>query len=99
VGIIFDSCIWVALASNDLDSQTVIDVAGKGGVYTSVISLRELTFGVEACTDPAERAMRAASLRQIEQRPMLQVTRHTAAAFGVLGSRSQTKRPVASATL
>lgn len=99
VGIIFDSCIWVALASNDLDSQTVIDVAGKGGVYTSVISLRELTFGVEACTDPAERAMRAASLRQIEQRPTLQVTRHTAAAFGVLGSRSQTKRPVASATL
>lgn len=83
---IFDSCIWVALASNDLDSQAVIDVAGKDGIYTSVISLGELSFGVEACTDPAERAMRAASLRQIEQRPTLRVTRHTAAAFGMLAA-------------
>ena len=83
---ILDSCIWVALASNALENQVVIDAAGDADIYTSVISLGELSFGVEACSDPAERALRAACLRQIERRPTLRVSRHTAAAFGVLAA-------------
>ena len=86
MGIIFDSCIWVALAAGQLDRQTVIDVAGEVPVFTSVISLGELGFGVEACADPAERAVRAAYLRQVESRPILEISRHTAAAFGVLAA-------------
>jgi predicted nucleic acid-binding protein len=86
VGVIVDSCIWVALASGDIDNQLVIKAAGNGEVYTSVISLGELSFGVETCADPAERALRAAFLRQIERRPTLRVSRHTAAAFGVLAA-------------
>jgi len=84
--VIVDSCIWVALASGDIDNQLVIKAAGNGEVYTSVISLGELSFGVETCADPAERALRAAFLRQIERRPTLRVSRHTAAAFGVLAA-------------
>lgn len=86
MGMILDSCIWVALASNALENQVVIDAAGDADIYTSVISLGELSFGVEACSDPAERALRAACLRQIERRPTLRVSRHTAAAFGVLAA-------------
>ncbi|MDB5759662.1 MAG: hypothetical protein JWM30_2951 [Burkholderia sp.] len=86
MGVIVDSCIWVALASGDIDNQLVIKAAGNGEVYTSVISLGELSFGVETCADPAERALRAAFLRQIERRPTLRVSRHTAAAFGVLAA-------------
>jgi predicted nucleic acid-binding protein len=51
-----------------------------------VISLGELSFGVESCTDPTERAMRAAYFRQVETRPTLGVTKHTAAAFGLLAA-------------
>lgn len=83
---IFDSCIWVGLASGQLDRQAVIDAAGDAPVFVSVISLGELGYGVEACTDPAVRAERAASLRQIESRPTLAVTRHTAPAFGMLAA-------------
>jgi predicted nucleic acid-binding protein len=86
MGVIVDSCIWVALASGDIDNQAVIEAAGNGDVYTSVISLGELNFGVEACADPADRALRAAFLRQIERRPTLRVSRQTAAAFGVLAA-------------
>lgn len=86
MGMILDSCIWVALASNALENQVVIDAAGDAEIYTSVISLGELSFGVEACSDPAERALRAACLRQIERRPTLRVSTHTAAAFGVLAA-------------
>ena len=86
MGIIFDSCIWVGLASGQVDHQAVIDTAGEEPVFTSVISLGELAFGVESCPDPAERALRAASLRQIESRPTLAITRHSAAAFGVLAA-------------
>ncbi len=86
MGMIFDSCIWVALAANQIDRQTLFDVAGEAPVFTSVISLGELGFGVQSCADPAERAIRAAYLRQIETRPILEVTQHTAAAFGVLAA-------------
>lgn len=74
------------MASGQLDKAQVISAAGDAPVYTSVISLGELAFGVHACTDPAARALRAAWLRQVEQRPALAVTKHTAAAFGVLAA-------------
>jgi predicted nucleic acid-binding protein len=86
MGMIFDSCIWVGLAANQVDRQAVIDAAGEAPVFTSAISLGELSFGVHACTDPTERAMRAAYLRQVESRPTLGVSKHTAAAFGVLAA-------------
>ena len=86
MGIIFDSCIWVALAAGQVDRQAVIDAAGDAAVFTSVISLGELNFGVQSCADPTERALRAAYLRQVESRPSLGVSQHTAAAFGVLAA-------------
>lgn len=86
MGMIFDSCIWVGLAANHVDRQAVIAAAGQASVFTSVISLGELSFGVQSCLDPTERAMRAAYLRQVESRPTLGVSKHTAAAFGVLAA-------------
>jgi predicted nucleic acid-binding protein len=83
---IFDGCIWVGLAAGHVDRQVVISVAGDAPVFTSVISLGELSFGVEACAEPAERAVRAACLRQVESRPTLEISRNTAAAFGVLAA-------------
>ena len=83
---IFDSCIWVGLASGQIDREIVTTAAGGMAVFTSVISVGELSFGVEACTNPAERAMRAAYLRQVESRPVLEVSRYTAAAFGLLAA-------------
>jgi len=77
---IFDSCIWVGLAANQVDRQAVIDAAGDAPVFTSTISLGELNFGVQSCTDPTERAMRAAYLRQVESRPAIGVSKNTAAA-------------------
>jgi predicted nucleic acid-binding protein len=86
MGMIFDSCIWVALAARQIEPQTVIDAAGDAPVFTSVISLGELGFGVQSCSDPTERAMRAAYLRQVESRPTLDVSKHTSSAFGVLAA-------------
>ena len=86
MAVIFDSCIWVGLAAGQVDRSSVIAATGDLPVFTSVISLGELSFGVHACADPAERAARAASLRQVETRPALEVTHHTAAAFGLLAA-------------
>ncbi|MDR3418728.1 MAG: type II toxin-antitoxin system VapC family toxin [Nevskia sp.] len=83
---IFDSCIWLGLASGQVNREAIVAAAGDAPVFTSVISLGELRFGVEACADPAERAVRAAYLRQVETRPALGVSKHTAAAFGVLAA-------------
>lgn len=89
MGVILDGCIWVGLASGQVRKESVIAATGDAPVFTSVITLGELAFGVEACADPAERACRAASLRQIELRPVLEVTRQTAAAFGVLAASTK----------
>lgn len=86
MGVILDSCIWIGLLAGQIDRQRVIEAAGDAPVFVSVVSLGELAFGVETCADPAERAARAASLRQIEVRPNLPVTRQTAAAFGLLAA-------------
>lgn len=86
MGVIFDSCIWVGLAAGQVDRKAVIEAAGEAPVFTSVITLGELGFGVEVCADPAERAVRAAYLRQVDSRPTLAVTKDTAAAFGVLAA-------------
>jgi predicted nucleic acid-binding protein len=86
MGVIFDSCVWVGLAANQIHRQAVIEAAGDLPVFTSAISLGELSFGVHACVDPTERAVRAAYLRQVESRPSLGVSSHTAAAFGVLAA-------------
>jgi predicted nucleic acid-binding protein len=83
---IFDSCVWVGLAAGQVDRNNIISAAGDAPIFTSVISLGELNFGVEACVDPAERAVRAAFLRQVESRPNLEVSKHTASAFGVLAA-------------
>lgn len=86
MGVIFDSCIWVSLTAGQIDRQAVIAAAGDAPVFVSAISLGELSYGVEICQDPAERAARAASLRQIEARPILAITRQTALAFGLLAA-------------
>ena len=83
---IFDSCVWVGLSSNQVDAQAVIEAAGDQPVFTSAISIGELSFGVHACADATVRSMRAAFLRQVESRPVLEVSRHTAAAFGLLAA-------------
>lgn len=83
---IFDSSVWVGLATGQLDRQAVLDATGDLPVYASVVSLGELGFGVESCTDPARRARRAAFLRQVESEPSLVVGPRTAAAFGVLAA-------------
>lgn len=86
MGVIFDTSIWIGLSNGQFDQHAVIAITGEQPVFTSVISLGELAFGVQACPDPAKRALRAAFLRQVEARPSLDVSPHTAAAFGVLAA-------------
>lgn len=97
MGMIFDSSIWVDLASGQIDRMAVIDAAGNLPVFTSAISIGELSFGVHACTDPTVRSIRSAYLRQVESRPVLDVSKHTAAAFGLLAAAAKlsghTSRP------
>jgi len=86
VAVIFDTSVWVGLACGDITRDRVLSAAGDGAVFSSVVSLGELASGVHSCTDPAARALRAAWLRQVESRPCLRVTAHTASAFGVLAA-------------
>ncbi|HMA49477.1 MAG TPA: type II toxin-antitoxin system VapC family toxin [Magnetospirillaceae bacterium] len=86
MGVIFDTSIWVGLSTGQIDDHAVIAITGEQAVFTSVISLGELAFGVQACAEPAKRALRAAYLRQVETRPVLDISAHTAAAFGVLAA-------------
>ena len=83
---IFDTSIWVGLASGQMASEAVLRAAGDEQVYISAISLGELSFGVESCSDPATRMLRMRSLRSFEQRPVLDVSSFTASAFGILAA-------------
>ncbi len=86
MGMIFDTSIWVGLASGQMSSEAVLRAAGDEQVFISAISLGELCFGVESCTDPAVRLVRMRYLRILEQRPVLDVSSLTSAAFGILAA-------------
>ena len=86
MGMIFDSCVWVGLSCNQVDAEAVIEAAGDLPVFTSAISIGELSFGMHSCADATVRSMRAPYLRQVESRPVLEVSKHTAAAFGLLAA-------------
>lgn len=86
MGLIFDTSIWIGLAIGQIPSQAVLVAAGDEPVYISAISLGELSFGVESCSDPATRMLRARYLRSLEQRPVLDVSSLTASAFGMLAA-------------
>ena len=83
---IFDTSIWVGLASGQVEGEAIVSAAGEESVYISAISLGELSFGVESCADPATRVKRMRYLRSLEQRPVLDVTAQTATAFGILAA-------------
>jgi predicted nucleic acid-binding protein len=83
---IFDTSIWVGLASGQIPTQAVLEAAGDEPVYISVISLGELSLGVECCSDPATRMPRLRSLRSLEQRLILDVSSLTASGFGILAA-------------
>ncbi len=95
MGVILDGCIWLGLASGVINRRMVVAAAEEAPVFTSAITLGEMKVGVEACPDLTERALRAAFLRQVESRPVLDVTRDTAAAFGMLAAavRQAGRRP------
>ena len=86
MGMIFDTSIWVGLASGQMSSQAILRAAGNQQVYISAISLAELSFGVESCTDPATRMLRIRYLSSLQQRPVLNVSSLTATAFGILAA-------------
>jgi len=83
---IFDTSIWIGLASGQISSQAVLETVGDEYVYISAISLGELSFGVESCTDPATRMLRTRYLRSLQQRPVLDISSLTASAFGILAA-------------
>jgi hypothetical protein len=86
VGVIFDTSIWIGLTLGQISSRAVSDAAGEETVYISAISLGELSFGVESCSNPAMRMQRQRALRSLELRPILDVSASTASVFGVLAA-------------
>jgi predicted nucleic acid-binding protein len=86
VGVILDTCIWIGIADKQVSKEAVLAKAGEMEVFISVISLGELSFGVEACTEPLTRLKRTRYLRTLESRPNLEVSALTASEFGVLAA-------------
>lgn len=83
---IFDTSIWIGLASGLVSGEAIVKAAGNEPVFISAISLGELSFGVESCLDPATRMLRTRFLRSLEHRPVLDVSSLTASAFGILAA-------------
>ncbi|MBM3376392.1 MAG: type II toxin-antitoxin system VapC family toxin [Betaproteobacteria bacterium] len=89
MGVIFATGVWVGLASGQVANETVMKTAGNDSVFVSVISLGELVFGVESCSDASERARQMAIYRQFESVPVLEVSRKTASSFGLLAAATK----------
>jgi hypothetical protein len=86
MGIIFDTSIWIGLSEEEITEEAASKAAGEQQVFISVISLGELSFGVESAGDLAIRMHRRRALSTFEEMPALDVTAQTANAFGMLAA-------------
>jgi predicted nucleic acid-binding protein len=84
--ILIDTCVWIDVAIGAIDLDLVFDQIGSASAFVSAISLGELEFGAQLPADAVERAQRTILLRQVEQIPVLDITRHTAQSFGLLAT-------------
>jgi len=83
---IFDTSIWIGLSEEQITEEDASEAAGEQQVFLSVISLGELSFGVESAGDLAIRMHRRRALSTFEEMPVLDVTAQTANAFGMLAA-------------
>jgi predicted nucleic acid-binding protein len=86
MGMIFDTSIWIGLSEEQIAEEDASEAAGEQQVFLSVITLGELSFGVESAGDLAIRMHRRRALRTFEEMPVLDVTAQTASAFGMLAA-------------
>ncbi len=86
MGMIFDTSIWIGLSEEQITEEAASEAAGEQQVFISVISLGELSFGVESAGDLAIRMHRRRALSTFEEMPVLDVTAQTANAFGMLAA-------------
>lgn len=86
MGMIFDTSIWIGLSEEQITEEDASEAAGEQQVFISVISLGELSFGVESAGDLAIRMHRRRALSTFEEMPVLDVTAQTANAFGMLAA-------------
>jgi hypothetical protein len=86
MGMIFDTSIWIGLSEEQITEEAASEASGEQQVFISVISLGELSFGVESAGDLAIRMHRRRALSAFEEMPVLDVTAQTANAFGMLAA-------------
>lgn len=84
--VIIDTCVWIDAATGSVDLDAVVQQAGSELAYISAITIGELEYGAQYPNDAMERAQRTIVLRQVEQMPVLEVTRGTARSFGLLAT-------------
>lgn len=84
--VIVDTCVWIDAATGSVDLDAVVQQAGSELAYISAITIGELEYGAQYPNDAMERAQRTIVLRQVEQMPVLEVTRGTARSFGLLAT-------------
>ncbi|CAG4927256.1 type II toxin-antitoxin system VapC family toxin [Paraburkholderia gardini] len=84
--IIVDTCVWIDVANGSIDLDAVLHQTGSDLVYVSAMTIGELEYGAQIPNDAMERAQRMSVLRQVEQMPVLEITRQTAQSFGLLAT-------------
>lgn len=60
MGVVLDSSTWITLSGDRLEHAAIIAAAGEAPIYTSVIALGQLSFGVQCFADPVAGAATSA---------------------------------------
>ena len=92
IGLLVDTCVWVALEKAEISKKTFIaavesvDVGASSSIaiYTSPVVLAELKLGVELAPNSIVRQARQAALDRVLRYPLLNITQAVAMDVGVL---------------
>lgn len=86
MGFLIDTCLWIDVERGQLSPADVASFTKEEAVFISPVTLAELKYGVEICTDVSIRQKRMASLRRLMKKPLLTIDEESAEIFGSLAA-------------
>ena len=91
MGVIVDTCVWVAIERGLLKPVDVAEAIQNDSVFLTPTILAELQYGVERARTPASRNLRLSAMSRLRRKPCLIIDHDTGLLFGRISAELDTR--------
>lgn len=86
MGFLIDTCVWIDVECGALAAADVAAFTADEPVFLSPVTIAELKFGAEICSDIKIRHKRLSALQRLMRKPLLPIDGNTGEIFGIVAA-------------